>query len=111
MDRFLAGYSLLMDGPGDLPLLQLPLLPLPASDVLTPGPVAGPSRLAGLPSEVSVSPDQSREGPFDAQRGTSTVRNVPRALDSLPGCPYHLGSSFITRCSWNMSGHLNWRCC
>ena len=42
MDHFLAGDSLLMDGPSDLPLLQLPLLPLPDAGVLPPGPVADP---------------------------------------------------------------------
>ena len=42
MDRFLASDSILMDVPSDLPLLQLPLLPMPDAGVSPPGPVAGP---------------------------------------------------------------------
>ena len=54
MDHFLAGDSLLMDGPSDLPLLQLSLLPLPDAGVLPPGPVAGPPRLDDRPSSVRL---------------------------------------------------------
>ena len=64
MDRFLAGNSLLMAGPSDLPLLPLPLLPLPVSGVLPPEPVADHSPVVPPPSRASVLPDLSREGPL-----------------------------------------------
>ena len=60
MDNFLAGDSSLMDGTSDLPLLQLPLLPLPDHCVLSPGPVVGPYQTDTASPSVSVSADVSR---------------------------------------------------
>ena len=92
MDRFLAGDSLLMDGPSDLPLLPLLLLPLPASSVLPPETVADHSPVDTVPSCASASPDLSREGPFDAHQGASVTGDAPLVLDSLPGCQYRMTS-------------------
>ena len=71
MDHFIVGNRLLMDGPSDLPLLQLPLLPLPDSGVLPPGPVADPPGLNVYPSSAFALSDLSREGPFDAHLDTA----------------------------------------
>ena len=66
MDRFLAGDGdLLLDCSSDLPMLPLPLLPLPASSVLSPESVVAHSSVDQFPSYMAVSPDLSREGPFD----------------------------------------------
>ena len=92
MDHFLTGDRLLMDGPSDLRLLQLPLLPLPDAGVSPPGLVAGPPWLDDHPSSASASPDLSREGPFDAHLDTAATGNVPLVLDSLPGCQYRMTS-------------------
>ena len=70
MDRYLAeDGDLLLDGPSDLPLLPLPLLPLPADGVRSPG--------DQLPSSMAVSPDLSREGPFDASQSVSASGAAP----------------------------------
>ena len=75
-----------MDGPSDLPLLQLPLLPLPDAGV------SPPLRLDDHPPSASASPDLSREGPFDAHLDTAATGDVPLVLDSLPGCQYRMTS-------------------
>ena len=88
MDRFLAGNSLLID----LPLLQLPLLPLTVAGVSPPGPVAGPPRPNDHSSGTPASHDLSRVGPFDAHLDTAVAWDVPLVLDSLPGCQYRMTS-------------------
>ena len=59
-----------LEDSSDLPRLPLPLSPLllPAHSLLSPEPVVAPSAV--------VSPDLSREGPFDASQGTS-VSGLP----------------------------------
>ena len=64
MAHFLVGDSLLMDGPSDLPLLQLPLFLLPDAGDSSSDPVAGPPRANDHPSNTPASHDLSREGPF-----------------------------------------------
>ena len=83
MDRYLAedGDLLLGDSSG-LPLLPLPLLLIPADDVPSPESAVTRSMGGQFPASMSVSPDMSREGPFDA----------PHLLDNLLGCQYRMTS-------------------
>ena len=45
-----------------------------------------------LPSSTAVSPDLSREGPFDASQSVSASGAGPLVLDNLPGCQYRMTS-------------------
>ena len=93
MDRYLAEVGdLLLGGPSDLPMLPLPLLPLPADCV--PSPESAVTRSLGgqLPLSTAVSPDLSREGPFDANQSVSASGAAPLVLDNLPGCQYGMTS-------------------
>ena len=67
MDRYLAeDGDLLLGDSSELPLLSLPLLPVPVADVLVPESTTTPSMGERFPVSSVVSPDLSREGPFDA---------------------------------------------
>ena len=86
VDRYLVeDGDLLLDDSSDLPLLPLPLLPLPADDV--PSLEFAVTRSPGgqFPVSTAVSPDLSREGPFDASQTVSASWAAPPSLGQLTG--------------------------
>ena len=93
MDRYLAeDGDLLLGDSADLPLLNLPLLPLPDDDVPTPESVTTRSTGGQFPVSSAGSPDLSREGPFDASQTVSASGFAPHLLDNLLGCQYRMTS-------------------
>ena len=69
-----------------LPLLPLPLLPLPVDCFPSPESAVTCSQGGQLQPSSAVSPDLSREGPFDANLSVSEWETAPLVLDNLPGC-------------------------
>ena len=70
----------------------MPLLPTPDDDVTTPESDATRSMGGQFPVSSVVSPDLSREGPFDAGQTVSESGAAPHVLDNLPGCQYRMTS-------------------
>ena len=83
MDWYLAeDGDLLLGYSSGLPLLPLPLLPLPADDVPSPESAATHSTGGQFPASTAMSPDLSREGPFDASQTVSASGAAPHLLDN-----------------------------
>ena len=93
MDQYVAGDGdLLLGDSSELPLLSVQLLPIPVADVSVLESVTTPSVGEQFPVSSVVSPDLSREGPFDASKTASGSGAAPHVLDSLPGCQYRMTS-------------------
>ena len=93
MDQYIAADGdLLLGDSSKLPLLSLPLLPIPVADASVPVSAATPSVREQFPVSSVVSPDLSREGPFDVDQTASGSGATPRVLESLPGCQYRMTS-------------------
>ena len=102
MDQYIAADGDLFWGDSsDLPLLSLPQLPIPVADVSVPVSAVPPS--VGEPVLVSlvVSPDLSREGPFDVGQDAAGSGATPRVVESLPGCQYRMMSYDADRADLN----------